>query len=106
MTTEKLIETILMEGRKAFLKKTQYESLEIRKLIRHEPVMIDGTEYNYLQELVVEKTAEFIQEILPDAEIEIELDGNNSTLSVELTEEEKRLLTSKLYVFLKTNRCI
>lgn len=99
MTTEEIIGRFLDAGRHAFITKTAKKSPEIRKLLRHESVVIEGTEYNYLQELVVVKTAEFIRKILPDCEIEVELDGNNSTLNLTLTEEEKRKLTTEMYAF-------
>ena len=94
----------MQEG--TLLSHTRQSGAEIRKLIRHEKVVIDGNEYNSLQELVVVKTAEHIRNILPDCELEVELNGNDSTLNVELTQEEKQKLTSELYVFLKENRCI
>lgn len=106
MTTEELIQSFIDAGRHAFISHTAKRSPEIRKLIRHETVVIDGNEYNCLQELVVVKTAEHIRNILPDCDLEVELNGNESTLNVELTPEEKRKLTSELYVFLKDNRCI
>lgn len=99
MTTEDIIERFLDEGRHAFMVETAKRSPEIRKLLRHESVIIDGTEYNYLQELVVVKTAEFIRGILPDCEIEVVLDGNDSTLNLILTADEKRKLTTEMYAF-------
>ncbi len=106
MTTEDLIQSFLDAGRHAFSAYTAKRSPEIRKLLRHEKVIIDGNELSCLQELVVIKTAEHIRNILPDCDLEVELNGNESTLNVELTPEEKRKLTSELYVFLKDNRCI
>lgn len=78
MTTEELIQSFIDAGRHVFTAHTAKRSPEIRKLIRHETVVIDG----------------------------VELNGNDSTLNVELTQEEKQKLTSELYVFLKENRCI
>ena len=106
MTTEEIIGKFLEVGYHAFKTHTAKRSPEIMKLLRHESVIIEGTEYNYLQELVVVKTAEHIRSIIPDCEIEVVLDGNDSTLNLELTEEEKRRLTGSLYSFLKDNRCI
>lgn len=106
MTTEDLLAAFCEAGRHAFITHTAQRSPEIRKLLRHEPCVIEGTEYNCLQELVVVKTAEYIRSILPDCGIEVELDGNQSRIEVELTDEEKRKLTTELYVFLKTNKCI
>lgn len=100
MTTEEIIERFLEEGRHAFKVHTAKRSPEIRKLLRHELVTIEGTEYSCLQELVVEKTAEEIRRILPDCDIEVILDGNDSTLNLTLTEEEKRKLTTEMYAFI------
>lgn len=106
MTTEDLIQKFLDTGRYAFIKHTAKRSPEIRKLLRHEKVMIEGNEYGCLQELVVVKTAEYIREILPDCDIEVGLNGNDSILRIELTGEEKRKLTGSLYAFLEKNRCL
>lgn len=99
MTTEEIIGRFLNAGRHAFITKTAKKSPEIRKLLRHESVVIEGTEYNCLQELVVVKTAEFIRGILPDCDIEVVLDGNDSTLNLILTADEKRKLTTEMYAF-------
>lgn len=99
MTTEEIIGRFLDAGRHAFITKTAKKSPEIRKLLRHESVAIEGTEYNYLQELVVVKTAEFIRGILPDCDIEVVLNGNDSTLNLILTADEKRKLTTEMYAF-------
>jgi hypothetical protein len=100
MTTEEIIERYIIEGYNALKTHTAKRSPEIRKLIRHEKVIVDGNEYSCLKEFAVERVAEEIRKILPDCEIEVLLDGNGSTLTVELTEEEKRKLTGEFYSFL------
>ena len=106
MTTEELVETFIQVGREALIKHTSKRCLEIRKLIRKEPVMIDGNEYNCLQELVVYKVAEEIRTILPECKIEVILDGNDSILNMTLTDEEREKLMSYMYVFLHKNKCL
>lgn len=106
MTTEELVETFLDEGRRAFIRHTAKKSPEIRKLLRHEVVVMNGVEFGCLQELVVYKTAEYFRQILPKCDMTVELDGNNSTIYLDLTDEEKRKLTQSLYVFLKQNKCL
>lgn len=101
MTTEEIIGRFLDEGRHALIAHTSKRSPEIRKLLRHESVTIEGTEYSCLQELVVVKTAEYIRGILPECEIEVILDGNDSTLNLELTPEEKRKLTGEIFAFIE-----
>jgi len=100
MTTEEIIERFFAEGRHAFKVYTAKRSPEIRKLLRHEAVIIEGTEYTYLQELVVVKTAEYIRTILPNCDIEVILDGNDSTLILTLNDDEKRKLTGELFAFI------
>lgn len=106
MTTEDLIQAFFDAGRHAFIKTTSKKSSEVRKLLRHESVEIEGNEYTCLQELVVVKTAEHIRNLIPDCNIEVELDGNDSTLYVTLSDEEKRKLTTELYSFLSDNKCL
>lgn len=101
MTTEEIIARYIDEGYNALRKHTSKRSPEIRRLIRHETVTIQGTEYSCLKEFAVERVAEEIRKILPEADIEVTLDGNDSTLKVELTEEEKRRLTTEFYAFLE-----
>lgn len=100
MTTEEIIARYIDEGYNALRTHTSKRSPEIRKLIRHESVVIQGTEYSCLKEFAVERVAEEIRKILPEADIEVELGGNDSTLRVWLTEEEKRRLTTEFYAFL------
>ena len=46
------------------------------------------------------KMAEWIQETVPTCTVELELAGNDTTLTVELTDEERKLLSDKLDGFL------
>lgn len=66
-------------------------------LDRKEPVALNGVTYTCWRELIIHCAANFIQEICPNADVQVMLDGNDSTLKVELTEEEQRELNSKLY---------
>lgn len=75
-------------------------------LDRHEPVEICGETFRTWRELAVYAMAEYIQEIMPNADVSVVMDGNNSTLSVSVDEEEQRELNSKLFVFLKKWRCL
>ena len=100
MTTEEIIGRYIDEGYNALRKHTARRSSDIRKLIRHEPVAMNGVEYSCLKEFAVYLVAEEIRKILPDCDIEVTLDGNDSTMRVELTEEEKRRLTCEFYAFL------
>ena len=72
------------------------------KLDRKEPVTINGIEYRGWSELVVVNMSKLIQEYCPDADIEVELDGNESMLSVSnLTDDDERVLNEKLNLILE-----
>ena len=105
MTTTDLIETFVDEAVRA-LKKNHRGQLEGRKLDRHEPVELDGYTYTTWREFAVHATAEHIQQVLPDADVAVTLDGNNSTIELSLSDEEQRTLNSSLFVFLKKWECI
>lgn len=100
MTTNEMIERIIDGGVKAY-KKNSKGCKEWDMLNRHETVIIDGVEFNYWREYGVYKTAEYLNELLPDADIKVELDGNNSVLHIELTEKEQQKVNVILYKFLK-----
>lgn len=110
MTTQDLIEQFIDAGMRAYKKNYKRKNCsQARRLDRHEPVMINGVEdvtFHYWREVVVYKMAEYIQEILPDAEVNMILDGNNSTIELTITDEEQRTLNSKLYVFLHQMRIL
>ena len=55
---------------------------------------------SYWREFVAYKMAEWIQETVPTCTVELELAGNDTTLTVELTDEERKLLSDKLDGFL------
>lgn len=105
MTTEEIIDAFMDAGKKAF-KADEMLARECRKLDRHEPVILYGTEVRYWREALIIKTAEHIRKVLPESYIEVVLDGNNSQLHLELTDEEKRKLTTSIYSFLRKYKCI
>ncbi len=107
MTTEELIETFMEAGTKAF-KSERKKSSDARKLDRHETIELlpDGVKVSCWREFIAYKTAEWIQETIPTCTVEVELAGNDTTLSVELSDEEHEKLSSELDDFLKKWRCI
>lgn len=100
MTTEEMIEKIIDGGVKAY-KKNSKGCKEFDMLNRHETVTIDGVDFNYWREYGVYKTAEYLKEKLPDCMINVTLDGNNSDLDIEMTDEEQKKINAILYTFLK-----
>jgi uncharacterized protein with NAD-binding domain and iron-sulfur cluster len=105
MTTEDLIEEFISAGVDAF-KKNHRNSPQGIKLDRHEPVEIDGIEFRCWRELAVYGMAEWLRDELPDSDIEVVMDGNDSTLSVSMDDGEQRKVTGKMYAFLKKYGCI
>lgn len=105
MTTADLIETFITEAVRA-LKKNHRHQKEGRMLDRHEPVVLDGYTYTTWRAFAVHATAEHIQQVLPDADVAVTLDGNNSTIELSLSDEEQRTLNSSLFVFLKKWDCL
>ena len=105
MTTSDLVEAFITEGVRA-LKKNHRHQPDGRKLDRHEPVEIDGYTYTCWREFATHAVAEHIRDILPDAGIQVILDGNDSTIELSLDDDEQRTLNSSLYVFLKKWECI
>ena len=99
--TESLIEEFMEAGLKAF-KSERKRSSEARKLDRHEAIELppDGVKVSCWREFVAYKMAEWIQETVPTCTVELELAGNYTTLTVELTDEERKLLSDKLDGFL------
>ena len=105
MTTEDLIESFISAGVDAF-KKNYRRTRQGRMLDRHTPVEICGQTFSCWRELAVYGMADYISDVLPDVEVECILDGNNSTLSLELTCEQQRKLNGNMFAFLKKWRCI
>lgn len=99
MTTEDLIEEYIQAGRKAFIK-LYGNTKEGGKLSRKEKVIIQNHEFTCWREYTVFKMAEYIAEILPNAEIKVELDGNNTVLQINISNEEQQKLNNVLYCFL------
>lgn len=99
--TESLIEEFMEAGLKAYKSRRKSNPDAIR-LDRHEPVELppDGVVVTYWTEFVAYKMAEWIQETVPTCTVELELAGNDTTLTVELTDEERKLLSDKLDGFL------
>lgn len=79
MTTEEMIETIIDEGVRAYIKNYR-NCLEGRILSRHEIVTKYGINFTCWKEYTVYKVAEYIKEIVPTIILEVEIDGNNYNL--------------------------
>lgn len=100
MTTEDMIARIIELAYPAY-KKNSKGCLEARKLDRKEPVEIDGYTFTCWYEYVCYKVCEYIKSKIPDAELELVLDGNDSTINVSLDDDEHRNLNMKMYALIK-----
>ena len=105
MTTTDLIESFIDAGLKAF-KSERKRSSGARKLDRHIPIELDRCTVDCRREFVCYKMSEQIKDYVPTAKVECVLCGNDSTINVELSEEEEQILNSKLYAFLKKWDCL
>lgn len=100
MELDDLIELFIQHGIKAY--KRIYRSCpEGRALDRHETVTIHDVEFNYWRELSVYKMAEYLQELIPTLNVEVNLDGNNSNMKIEINDDDYTALTEVLTSFLK-----
>ena len=105
MTTVDLVNTFVDEAVFA-LKKNHRNQKEGRMLDRHQAVVLDGYTYTTWREFAVHATAEHIRDILPEADIQVVLDGNDSAIELALSDEEQRKLNRSLFVFLKKWDCL
>ena len=105
MTTADLVEAFVEEAVRA-LKKNHRHQMEGRMLDRHRPVEVQGYTYTTWREFAVHATAEHIRDILPDAGIQVTLDGNDSQIELDIDDEEQRKLNGSLFVFLKKWDCL
>lgn len=105
MTTEDIIEELIQQGVKAY-KKLNGNTQEGKMLTKHKPIQIEGIEFSCWREYSVYKTAEYLRDLLPEIPIEVELDGNNTVLKIEVSVKEQQKINSILYSFLTENNFI
>ena len=100
MTTEDMIEVFIEKGTCAY-KKLNKNTKEGMKLYRHEKVEIEGQLFNCFREYATYKMGEFLKENLPEAYVEVTLDGNDSIILLEVSDEEQQKVNTKMYSYLK-----
>lgn len=100
MTTEDMIEVFLEKGTWAY-KKLNKNTKEGMKLYRHEKVEIEGQVFTCFREYATYKMSEFLKENLPEAYVEVTLNGNDSTILLEVSDEEQQKVNAKMYSYLK-----
>lgn len=100
-----MIEEVIEAGVKAY--RRNYKNVpEGIRLSRHEPVMLQGIEFTCWREYAVYKMGEYLIELCPEVKVEVELDGNNSIIKMEVTDEQQQEVNRKLYTFLKEAKLI
>lgn len=100
MTTEEMVELFLDKGAWAY-KVLNKNTPEGSKLYRHIPVEIEGHTFTCFREYSAFKMGNFLKENLPEAEVVVTLDGNDSTIEITVSDEEQRLINERMYNFLK-----
>lgn len=100
MTTEDMLEGITMRVMKAY-KRHSHDSKIGQKLNRHEVVDLDGTEVSYWREYTVYKMAEFVKDLDSSIKVDVYLDGNNSTLQLEMDDKQQQSFNAKMYDLIK-----
>ena len=100
MCTEELIEQII-DAAYPIYKRNSRGCVEALKLDRKEPVDIEGTTFSCWREYVCYKVAEYLKDKCPEAEVTLELDGNNTQIMLSVSNEQQQSLNQKMYKFLK-----
>lgn len=100
MTTGEMIEKLL-ELSYIKYKKLSKGCIEGRKLDRKETVTIEGIDFSCWHEYVCYRVCRYIKEKVPDAVVQLEIAGNNSTVSVELNDGDEKKLNSKMFNLIK-----
>lgn len=100
MTTEEMIEEII-EYVYPIYKKHSKGCIEALKLDRKEEVEIDGTVFSCWREYVCFKVAEYIKEKCPEAHVDLELNGNQTSIQLEIDNDQQQKLNACMNNFLK-----
>lgn len=88
MTTEDMIKQIYEYSYKAY--KYSRKCPEGIKLDRKEPVEIDGQIFTCWKEYVMFRVAQYLQDKVPYATVEVSLDGNNSNIELTCSDDEQK----------------
>ena len=67
----------------------------------HQPAEIEGHIFTCYREYSAFKMGEFLKDNLPEAEVVVTLDGNDSTIEITISDEEQQKINSRMYGFLK-----
>ena len=93
---EKLIELLIEKCYRKYRKLVGDSCREGFMLTRKIPVEIDGTVFTGWYEYVCYKVSQYIKDKIPEAEIELILDGNDTVIALSVNENEESILYSKI----------
>lgn len=91
LTLDELIENLLSVSYKKY-KKISQGCEESYKLNRKIPVIIDNIEFTGWYEYTCYKVCEYLKDKIPEISINLILNGNDSSFSVELNDKEENQL--------------
>lgn len=102
MTDEKIIEKLLEKANICYKHAFRKQCPRIARMLdRKETVTLNGQDYNCWTELIVTTCGRIINDYCPDAEVEVELDGNNSSLHAILSDKDEEVLSTKIQAMVK-----
>ena len=90
-----LLDDFIVLGVRAY-KRLLRSKLIGRRLDRREPVEVDGHVITGWSEYTVYRLAQWVQDAVPGADVQVSLDGIDSTLEVSATTAELKVLRSAL----------
>lgn len=100
MTTSEMIEELIQLSYISY-KRQSKGCLEASRLDRKQPTVIDGITFTCWHEYVCYRVCEYIKSKVPGTTVRLNLDGNDSSLEVEMDDCEERELNAKMYRLIK-----
>lgn len=100
MTTSEMIEELIQLSYRSY-KRQSKGCLEASRLDRKQPTVIDGITFTCWHEYVCYKVCQYIKSKIPDAEVSLELCGNDSTVGVVLDDREEEAINRRMYRLIK-----
>lgn len=102
MTSETILTTLIDKAYFYYKKNFRKYCPSVARLLdRKKPVEFNGIEYHCWKEVVIHNLSNLIQEYFPDIEIEVELNNNDSCMTLNITPEEEQAINSKIYPMIK-----
>ena len=100
MNSSEMIEKLIELSYRKY-KKLSKGCVECSRLDRKEETVIDGITFTCWNEYVCYRVCEYIKSKVPGTTVRLNLDGNNSSIEVEMDDCEERELNAKMYQLIK-----